>query len=125
MVAGHWQFLDSADAMVTFSAEMSEFRKTGVPTETPAFPNSFVKETPFKPGGALIAFSIPAPGVQAHNWSVHHRGSPGRSVMQQAVAHGPDHDLLLRVKPQLSLYVVDGVSDGNRLDSPCLRNRRV
>ena len=45
LVAGHWQFLDSADAMVTFSAEMSEFRKTGVPTETPAIPNSFVKET--------------------------------------------------------------------------------
>ena len=45
MSAGHWQFLDSADAMVTFSAEMSEFRKTGEPTETPAIPNSFVRET--------------------------------------------------------------------------------
>ena len=45
LVAGHWQFLDRADAMVTVSAELSEFRNTGVPTEPPAIPNSFVKET--------------------------------------------------------------------------------
>ena len=46
----------------------------------------------------------------------------GWSDIQQPVAHGPDHDLLLRAKTQLHLNVVDGVPDGDHLDSPCLRN---
>ena len=50
---------------------------------------------------------------------------PVWSVIQQTVPHGPDHDLLLRAKTQLHLNGVDGVSDCNRLDFPCLRNRSV
>ena len=47
------------------------------------------------------------------------------SVIQQPVPHGPHHDLLLRGNAQLYLNGVDGVSDGNHLDFPCLRNRNV
>ena len=36
-----------------------------------------------------------------------------RHVIQQAVPHGPDHDLLLRIQSQLVLYAVDGVPDGH------------
>ena len=50
---------------------------------------------------------------------------PTWPAIQQIVPHGPDHDLLLRAKTQLNLYGVDGVSDGSRLDFPCLRNRVV
>ena len=57
-------------------------------------------------------------------WS-HFLESNPWSVIQQPVPHGPDHDLLLRAETQLYLNGVDGVSDGNRLDSPFLRNRGV
>ena len=50
---------------------------------------------------------------------------PMSSIIQQAAAHGAHHDLLLRAKPQLALYGVDGVSDRDGLHSPRLRNRGV
>ena len=55
------QFLDSADTIATFAAEMSEFLKTSELTETKAFVGSFVKEIVVKPGRAAIVYSIPTP----------------------------------------------------------------
>ncbi len=55
------QFLDSADTIATFAAEMSEFLKTSELTETKAFVHSFVKEIEVKPGRAAIVYSIPMP----------------------------------------------------------------
>ena len=53
------QFLDSADTIAAFAAEMSEFFKTSELTETKAFVGSFVKEVVVKPGRAAIVYSIP------------------------------------------------------------------
>ena len=55
------QFLDSADTIAAFAAEMSEFLKTSELTETKAFVGSFVKEVVVKPGRAAIVYSIPTP----------------------------------------------------------------
>ncbi len=55
------QFLDSADTIATFAAEMSDFLKTSELTETRAFVHSFVKEVVVKPGRAAIVYSIPTP----------------------------------------------------------------
>ena len=55
------QFLDSADTIAVFAAEMSEFLKTSELTETKAFVGSFVKEVVVKPGRAAIVYSIPTP----------------------------------------------------------------
>ena len=55
------QFLDSAETIATFAAEMSEFLKTSELTETKAFVRSFVKEIVVKPGRAAIVYSIPTP----------------------------------------------------------------
>ena len=55
------QFLDSADTIATFAAEMSDFLKTSELTETKAFVGSFVKEVVVKPGRATIVYSIPTP----------------------------------------------------------------
>ena len=55
------QFLDSADTIAAFAAEMSEFLKTSELTETKAFVGSFVKEVMVKPGRAAIIYSIPTP----------------------------------------------------------------
>ena len=55
------QFLDSADTIAAFAAEMSEFLKTSELTETKAFVSSFVKEIQVKPGRAAIVYSIPTP----------------------------------------------------------------
>ena len=55
------QFLDSAETIAAFAAEMSEFLKTSELTETKAFVRSFVKEIVVKPGRAAIVYSIPTP----------------------------------------------------------------
>ena len=55
------QFLDSADTIAAFAAEMSEFLKTSELTETRAFVHSFVKEVEVKLGRAAIVYSIPTP----------------------------------------------------------------
>ena len=55
------QFLDSADTIATFAAEMSDFLKTSELTEAKAFVRSFVKEIVVKPGRAAIVYSIPTP----------------------------------------------------------------
>ena len=55
------QFLDSADTIAAFAAEMSDFLKTSELTETKAFVRSFVKEIVVKPGRAAIVYSIPTP----------------------------------------------------------------
>ena len=55
------QFLDSADTIAAFAAEMGEFLKTSELTETKAFVRSFVKEIVVKPGRAAIVYSIPTP----------------------------------------------------------------
>ena len=46
-------------------------------------------------------------------------------VVQQAVAHGPDHDLLLGAHLQLALNGVDGVPYGHRPDFPDFRDAGV
>ena len=46
------------------------------------------------------------------------------SIIQQPVLRSPHHDLLLRGNTQLHLNGVDGVSDGDHLDSPCRRKYR-
>ena len=71
---------------------------------------------PYSSGGSS-AWRAPAPRIP--------RKRPAWSVIQQPVLHGPDHDLLLRAQTQLHLNGVDGVSDGNQLDFPCLGNRGV
>ena len=55
------QFLDSADTIAAFAAEMGEFLKSSELTETKAFVGSFVKEIVVKPGRAAIVYSIPTP----------------------------------------------------------------
>ena len=55
------QFLDSADTIAAFAAEMSDFLKSSELTETKAFVRSFVKEIVVKPGRAAIVYSIPTP----------------------------------------------------------------
>ena len=55
------QFLDSADTIAAFAAEMSEFLKTSELTETRAFVRSFIKEIEVRPGKAAIVYSIPTP----------------------------------------------------------------
>ena len=61
MLSDRRQFLDSADTIATFAAEMSEFLKTSELTETKAFVGSFVKEIVVKPGRAAIVYTIPTP----------------------------------------------------------------
>ena len=55
------QFLDSADTIAAFAADMSEFLQSSELTETKAFVRSFVKEIVVKPGRAAIVYSIPTP----------------------------------------------------------------
>ena len=55
------QFLDSAETIAAFAAEMGEFLKSSELTETKAFVRSFVKEIVVKPGRAAIVYSIPTP----------------------------------------------------------------
>ena len=55
------QFLDSADIIAAFAADMSEFLKSSELTETKAFVRSFIKEIVVKPGKAAIVYSIPTP----------------------------------------------------------------
>ena len=40
------------------------------------------------------------------------------SIIQKAVAHLPDCDLLFRARAQFALYTVNSVSDGHSLDVP-------
>ena len=55
------RFLDSADTIATFAAEMGDFLKTSELTETRSFVRSFVKEIEVKPGRAAIVYTIPTP----------------------------------------------------------------
>ena len=70
------QFLDSADTIAAFAAEMSDFLKTSELTETKAFVGSFVKEVVVKPGRAAIVYSIPDAGGFSHRGSGRRRDRP-------------------------------------------------
>ena len=59
LLAEQRKFLDSADTIAAFAAEMSEFLKTSELTETRAFVHSFIKEVEVKPGKAAIVYTIP------------------------------------------------------------------
>ena len=61
LLAERRQFLDSADTIATFAADMSEFLKTSELTQTKAFVHSFVKEIEVRPGSASIVYSLPTP----------------------------------------------------------------
>ena len=61
MLSERRQFLDSADTIATFAAEMSEFLKSSELTETRTFVRSFVKEIEVKPSNASITYTIPIP----------------------------------------------------------------
>ena len=76
------QFLDSADTIATFAAEMSEFLKTSELTETRAFVHSFVKEVEVKPGKAAIVYLHTHAGGLSDRWSGHRRGRPERASSQ-------------------------------------------
>ena len=73
-------------------------------------------------------FTVAGPGGYVAN---HRREAPlisassVRSVVQQSVPHGPDHDLLLGTHAEFALYGVERVPDGNGLDSTFLRNGPV
>ena len=73
------QFLDSADTIAAFAAEMSDFLKTSELTETKAFVGSFVKEVVVKPGRAAIVYSIPTPEDSSHRGSGRRRDRPERA----------------------------------------------
>ena len=73
------QFLDSADTIAAFAAEMSEFLKTSELTETKAFVGSFVKEVVVKPGRAAIVYSIPTPDDSPNGGSGRRRDRPERA----------------------------------------------
>ena len=73
------QFLDSADTIAAFAAEMSEFLKTSELTETKAFVGSFVKEVVVKPGRAAIVYSIPTPEDSPNRGSGRRRDRPERA----------------------------------------------
>ena len=73
------QFLDSADTIAAFAAEMSEFLKTSELTETKAFVGSFVKEVVVKPGRAAIIYSIPTPDDSPYRGSGRRRDRPERA----------------------------------------------
>ena len=73
------QFLDSADTIAAFAAEMSDFLKTSELTETKAFVGSFVKEVVVKPGRAAIVYSIPTPDDSSNRGSGRRRDRPERA----------------------------------------------
>ena len=115
------QFLDSADTIATFAAEMSEFLKTSELTETRAFVHSFVKEVEVKPGKAAIVYSIPTPedspigGADAAEVALNGRV---RSTVQSG---GPKRDsddgaapMRSRVTPPRSPAILASVSSPSR-----------
>ena len=61
LLAERRQFLDSADTIATFAADMSEFLKTSELTQTKAFVHSFVKQIEVRSGSASIVYSLPTP----------------------------------------------------------------
>ncbi len=61
VVAERRAFLDRADTIATFAADMSEFLRTSQLTETRSFIRSFVKEIQIRPGKASIIYTIPMP----------------------------------------------------------------
>ena len=73
------QFLDSADTIATFAAEMSEFLKTSELTETKAFVHSFVKEVVVKPGRGRHRLLHTHAGGFSHRGSGRRRDRPERA----------------------------------------------
>ena len=61
MVAERRAFLDQAETIAAFAADMSEFLRTSQLTETRSFIRSFVKEIQIRPGKASIVYTIPMP----------------------------------------------------------------
>ena len=116
MLSERRQFLDSADTIATFAAEMSEFLKTSELTETRAFVHSFVKEVEVKPGKAAIVYSIPTPddspmgGADAAEIALNGRvmnsvQSGGRSATYRSSLplRQPTHSLPMSLLPTLLL----------------------
>ena len=106
------QFLDSADTIATFAAEMGEFLKTSELTETKAFVGSFVKEIVVKPGRAAIVYSIPI-SQSTPKTAVFMGGRFGCN--ERGRAH-----LLAVSARQIASLVPNGLMTG-----PCLDNRQV
>ena len=61
VVAERRAFLDRAETIAAFAADMSEFLRTSQLTETRSFIRSFVKEIQIGPGKASIVYTIPMP----------------------------------------------------------------
>ncbi len=61
VVAERRAFLDRAETISAFAADMSEFLRTSQLTETRSFIRSFVKEIQIRPGRASIIYTIPMP----------------------------------------------------------------
>ena len=73
------QFLDSADTIAAFAAEMSEFLKTSELTETKAFVGSFVKEVRGQARQGRYRLLHTHAGGQPHRGSGRRRGRPERA----------------------------------------------
>ncbi len=61
VVAERRAFLDRAETIAAFAADMSEFLRTSQLTETRSFIRSFVNEIQIGPGKASIVYTIPMP----------------------------------------------------------------
>ena len=83
------QFLDSADTIAIFAAEMGEFLKTSELTETRAFVHSFVKEVVVKPGRGAIVYSIPTPDDSPMGGADAAEAALNRRVMNSVQSGGP------------------------------------
>ena len=108
IVAERRAFLDRAETVAAFAADMSEFLRTSELTETRSFIRSFVKEIQIRPGKASIIYTIPLPedspigGVQSTELPL---SSDVRSTILGGGAEGirtPDPLLAKQVLSRLS-----------------------
>ena len=88
------QFLDSADTIAAFAAEMSDFLKTSELTETRAFVNSFVKEVVVKPGKAAVIYTLPTPEDSPIGGADAAEIALNRGVMNSVRSGGPSVTVL-------------------------------
>ena len=79
-------FLDSADIIANFAADMSEFLRTSDITESKAFMCSFVKEITVRPRQAVMSYTISA----SDDSPIGHVDAAGVALKEQArsTAHG-------------------------------------
>ena len=92
MLSERRQFLDSADTIATFAAEMSEFLKSSELTETRTFVRSFVKEIEVKPRKVSIIYTIPTPEDSPIRGNRRRRGRAEQRSSQYGRSWQPGQD---------------------------------